>query len=108
MIIENGYIQFYSEPSSIEYGTDGLPRPTSGEWGETIPCQWRLKNKNLQAKSAVSGNAVVVSTYEVLFNDCYTYSERCKLFQQDGSEIGEFSVIQDEHLHLLQLYRLYI
>ena len=107
MIIENGYIQFYSgaEPT---VGTNGLPVAGEGAWGEMKPCQWRVVSKNLQARSVVSGEATVTSSYEVLLDDAHSWGERAKLYDSDSTLIGEYAVIQDEHLYLLNIRRLYL
>lgn len=108
MILQNGYVSFdfgeYSE-SPTERGVPNLTRPQS--WSDPTPCQWRVIRMNLQAKSS-SGQHDVSTTYEVLLDDGVSWSERLKLSDMAGKELGIFSVIQEEHLHILHIRRLMV
>lgn len=108
MILQNGYVSFdfgeYIE-SPTERGVPNMTRPQS--LSAPVPCQWRVVRKDLQAKSS-SGQHEVSSTYEILLDDREKWCERLKLSDMAGNELGIFSVIQDEHLHILNIRRLMV
>ena len=108
MILQNGYVSFdFGEyiDSPTERGVPNLAHSPS--WSAPVPCQWRVVRKNLQAKSS-SGQHDVSSNYEILLDDREEWCEKLKLSDMEGNELGTFSVIQDEHLHILNIRRLMI
>ena len=108
MILENGYVSFFSggeEPAIVH----GVPQPVSGgSWSELIPCQWRVLNRNYQAVSAATAQAETRASYEILISNEELWSERVRLYDADNSQVGEYPVISMEHLHILNIRRLIV
>lgn len=94
MIIANGYIEF---DQSVAAGVDGngYPIPAVEKWSETIECQYILSH-NLQARN--NGEATTIKSYVVYVEQMNIPSERVKLYDRNGVELGQYSIRSVEHL----------
>ena len=94
MIIANGYIEFdLSVAAGVD--SDGYPIPAVESWGEAVECQYTLSH-NLQARN--NGEAVSAKSYVVYVEQMYIPSERVKLYDRNGVELGQYSIRSVEHL----------
>lgn len=94
MIIPNGHIVF---GSSVVGGvdSDGYPTAAVEAWGNAVECQY-LPNNNLQAHH--NGEAITAQSYVVYIEQMDIPSERVKLLDRSGKEIGQYSLLSVEHL----------
>ena len=108
MILQNGFSSFFIGQGVAQTITHGIPsNGVQGEWSGLAPCQWRVVRKDFQANST-SGQPKTYSSYEILIDDSTAWSERVRLYDQNNTLIGEYSVIQEEHLHILKIRRLMV
>jgi hypothetical protein len=95
MIIPNGHIAF---DTSVAEGVDsnGYPIPAIAEWGKAVECQY-LPTTDRQARA--NNEAMTAKSYIVYVDRLEQLpSERVKLCDMRGDEIGQFSVRSVEHL----------
>lgn len=105
MIIENGSITIKIKEGG-GLGGNGNPLSPTCRWGTPVPCQIRANIRNNLGKS--NGNSFIVASYEVLIEGVSFESERVKLQDAVGKEIGEFSVIQAEALREVGLVKILV
>lgn len=95
MIIPNGHIAF---DASVAEGVDslGYPIPVVEKWGAAMECQY-LPTTNKQARA--NDEAITAQSYVVYVDRLLMLpSERVKLSDRQGNEVGQFSVRSVEHL----------
>lgn len=94
MIIANGHIEF---DLSVAAGVDGngYPIPAVERWSEAVECQYILSH-NLQARN--NGEATTTKSYVVYVEQADIPSERVKLYDRNGVELGQYSIRSIEHL----------
>lgn len=95
MIIANGIIEF---DLSVAAGVDsyGYPIPAVESWGEAIDCQYILSH-NLQARN--NGEAISAKSYVVYVEQMHIPSEKVRLRDRNGVELGQYSIRSIEHLN---------
>lgn len=90
MVIVNGHIS-----GKIKTGggldDNGNPIQPSSIWGELIPCYIKVNTRNNLGKQ--NGNTFTIASYEILINPQPFESERVKLIDGFGKDLGEFSVM---------------
>lgn len=98
MIIQNGTIEFKTrEAAAIDPETGYRQKTAAVTWGEPVPCQFNALTFNQLAR--VQGEAFTEAKYEIFIEeDSPTPTEQLRLKRLDGTEVGEFSVIQVEPL----------
>lgn len=109
MIIANGTIEFLT---SVGGGIDevtGHPKPvTAVTAGKSIPCQIVSARLDAQARSR-EGEAVMAVSWEVYIEQLYRAqmtSERVRLRDRSGKELGKYSIIRVEPLDAVGEYRI--
>lgn len=96
MIIANGHIEAKIKTGGGIDETTGYPVTPSVSWGDPIPCQFRANSYNNRGKA--NGEAFTVASYEILIEDQSYEAEVLRLTDNNGKELGEFSVIEIESL----------
>lgn len=107
MIIENGTIEFkVQEAGAIDPETGYRIKPSSASWSDPHPCNIKVSRMNLLAK-AKEGESYTQHAYEVTLEDHVEItSGRCRLSDDKGRIIGEFSVSLIEPLEAVGMIRL--
>lgn len=106
MIVKNGYIRFKDKSEAVYNEQKGIYEPQKAEWGEDIPCQWRVTSGTYKGKS--NGEACVVAQYEILIEMQEIYGERFQLSDLDYNDMGEYSPISIERLDLVQKIKIIV
>ena len=93
MIIQNGTIEFKTQAAgTIDPETGYRSQPVSASWSNPKPCNIQTVKANLLAK-ALGGEHFTEISYEVCVEeDTPTPSERVRLKDATGKDLGEFSV----------------
>ena len=98
MIIENGTIEVKCKSASGIDPETGFPIP-SGKvvWSKPISCQWQSNKHNNLGRS--EGGNFTIASYSVLIESETEFSaEQIRLKDNYGNVLGEFSVMEAEHL----------
>lgn len=104
MLIPNGTISIKTKTGG-ELDERGKPvRPSSIDWGDTIICRFRANKYSNRGK--VNGNTFTVASYEILIESQPFTAERVKLSDKNGKDLGEFSVIEIEHLDAVGIVKI--
>lgn len=100
MIIQNATIVFkLPEVTEIDPETGYRSEPSHASWSEPHACQVKAVRFNQLAKTSHGGEAFTSASYEVFIEeDVPCPSERVKLVDLSGRELGEFSIISLEPL----------
>lgn len=95
MIIQNGTIEFKTQvEGAIDPETGYRSQPSSASWGEAQPANIQRMKTNQLAK-ALGGEHYTETSFEVYVEDSTPItSERVRLRDITGKELGEFSVIK--------------
>ena len=88
-IYKNGYIQEVSYPET-SFDEHGRPIPSEGDEGELIPCMFRasVEDKRGEGKDGKRSRGA----YEVHVEPMSVTAERIRLYRDDESLVGEFTV----------------
>lgn len=97
MIIENGYIQ-YAIKGEGTMTDDGFLTDAALSWAQPVPCQWSLASANNLAR--ILGEPYKEVSYTVLVEDTTfpVNTQQVRLYDSNGTAMGEFSVIHIEQL----------
>lgn len=107
MIIANGTIEFKSKAEGGIDPETGYPlKPSSEEWGEPVPCQFKAVRFNQLAK--VNEEPVISSSFEVLIEEQDVPSEIVRLTDAKGKPVGEFSIMRIEPIEAVCEVRILI
>ena len=93
MIIQDGTMEFKTQVAGvIDPETGYRSQPVSASWCDPMPCNIQTAKENLLAK-ALGGEHFTEISYEVCVEeDTPTPSERVRLKDTTGKDLGEFSV----------------
>lgn len=91
MIIANGYIEIKAKTGGGIDRLTGYPVAATAAWGDRIPCQYNVNNSNFLGRS--NGESFKVASYEIFIEGTDFDCEQLRLTTNNGSILGEFSVI---------------
>lgn len=97
MIIANGSIAIKTKTAGGIDAVTGYPVVADDvSWSSAIPCQYSAnKHDNL---GKVNGEHFTIAQYSVLIEASKFSAEQVRLTDEDGSVVGDFSVISVERL----------
>lgn len=108
MIIPNGTIEMKRKtPTGIDRKTGYPVRPSEAQWGDPIPCQI-VPVKHDALAMTKQGEAITAATWQVYVDEQRLEGEQLRLSREDGSVIGEYSVIHFEPLQAVCEIRIWI
>lgn len=109
MVIQNGTIEFaIQEVGAIDPETGYRSKPSPASWGDPIACNIQTVKLNKLARTATDGRFTEKS-YEVFVeDDTPITSERVRLKDLSGKELGIFSVSQVVPLEAVGMIRILV
>lgn len=107
MIIDNGTIEFKLKRGGGIDPNTGYPIEPTSEWSEPLPCQYIPNNLNNLGR--VQGERFTAASYTILIEQHkLPDSERVRIKDRDGKEVGEFSIISVEPLDAVEQIRIMV
>lgn len=96
MIIENGTIEFQVTTGGGGFDESGYPVAPEKKWDDPIPCQY-YPNK-YDAQGRVIDEHATIRSYTILIEIQPVTTDRIRIKDREGNEVGEFQVISSEPL----------
>lgn len=106
MLIANGTIEIKRLTGGGIDPNTGYHIQPSYTWSNPILCQYYANNYN--ALGLVADEHFTIASFTVLIEEQELEAEQIKLKDNQGSEIGEFSIISIEHLNAVSEIKILI
>lgn|SRR5574344_1893727 len=106
MIIANGTIETATKTDGGYDESTGRNKPATITWSSPIPCQYSANNFSFKGKS--NGESFISANYLILIEGDDFNCETIRLYNERGTLIGKFEVVQIEPLQAVGQVRIIV